>query len=155
MVNLCSGSNKKFSVKNLLINDRKIFCGTNFNIKWCKISLINLIQITRKFSVQYISLNIKNYNRKYLFKNSVSFTQKGMEIGKNVLSRCFLKNFLSHEKIFWELGSWVPILFAALEYNANFKLKIGKILICGTLQTSAEQPIFEAKPWGLMPHNKV
>ena len=32
MVNLLSGSNKHFSVKNLLINDRKTFCETNFNI---------------------------------------------------------------------------------------------------------------------------
>ena len=30
-----------------------------------------------------------------------------------------------------------------------------EILICGILQTSAEQPIFEAKSWGLVPHNKV
>ena len=77
----------------------------------------SLIQNNRKFSVQIISLNIKNYNRQYLFKNSVRFTHKGMKIGKNVLSRCFLKNFLSHEKIFWELGSRVPILFAALEMS--------------------------------------
>ena len=76
------------------------------------------------FSEEFLKIFTSPFARPFIFpgiiisridgSKKLSFLQKVSKLPSSCMRRLSLKNFLAELKIFWECGSQVPILFAAL-----------------------------------------